>query len=83
MTPESADALALQIGAELQAARLRAGLRLDDLAEDTGLSPASLSLYLRMKRMMPMSAFLLTCKALDQEPADVIARATRAVTIRR
>jgi len=75
MTPSTADALTLQIAAELQDERTRAGFRLDDLADDTGVSPASLSLYLRRKRAMPMSVFLLLCAALDVTPNEILDRA--------
>lgn len=83
MNPQLADAVVSQVGAELLAERHRAGLRLDDLADDTGVSAASLSLYLNRKRAMPMHVFLLTCHALAVDPADIITRATEAVTTSR
>ena len=83
MNPELADAVTTQIGIELQALREHRGLRLDDLADDAHLSPASLSLYLRGKRPMPMRAILLVCNALGADPGDIITRAHAAVTVPR
>ena len=80
MNPDLADAIAFQVGAELQVERARAGVNLDDLALDTGLSKASLSIYLARKRVTPLSAFLRICQALDVEPTEVLSRARDAVT---
>ena len=79
MNRELSDAIVFQVGAELQSQRERAGLTLDDLADDTGLSPASLSLYLRGIRAMPLHVVLLCCDALAIEPADILIRARAAV----
>lgn len=80
MNRELSEAIIFQISTELQAERRRSGLRLDDLADDTGVSRASLSIYLNRKRAMPMHVFLCACHALDVEPAVIIARATTAVS---
>lgn len=57
------------IAAELRAQRARKQFTLDQLAEKTGLSKATVLRYLNGQRQIPMDAFGELCLALEADAA--------------
>lgn len=69
------------VAAQLRAERAAADLTVEQLAREADMSPVSVQRYLRGKRHIDVAVLFQLAKALEVEPAEIVANAQRRADI--